>query len=125
MVKITNPLDYDFMKAECYGKPNTGKSTFAMSICRIKPKIPGKDKIVYFVNDPTYIKALKNFVDSIDQFDIYQHRTLEEFEADWDSFCTDYQYKTEEYRSCIHGVTTNGAEGLLSTVPEAEVITTR
>lgn len=66
-----------------------------MSICRIKPKIPTKTQIVYFVNDPTYIKALKNFVDSIDQFDIRQHRTLEEFEADWDTFCDDYKYKTE------------------------------
>lgn len=95
MVKIVNPLDYDFMKAECFGKPNTGKSTFAMSICRIKPKIPTKNKIVYFVNDPTYVKALKNFIDNIDMFDIRQHRMLTEFEADWDEFCDDYKYKTE------------------------------
>ena len=50
---------------------------------------------MYFVNDPTYVKALKNFVDNIDMFDIRQHRMLTEFEADWDEFCEDYKYKTE------------------------------
>ncbi len=95
MVRIENPLQHDFIKAECFGQPNTGKSTFAYSICKIKPKIPTKKTIVLFVNDPTYLDALKNFVDHIDNFDILEHRSLEEFEADWDTFVDDYRYKTE------------------------------
>ena len=98
MPRVTDPMTHDYMKCEAFGKPNTGKSTFAYSICKIKPVIPTKTKVVLFVNDPTYLDALKNFVDHVDDFDIYQHRTLEEFEGDWDEFVDKYKYTTEYVR---------------------------
>ncbi len=84
--KITTPTAYQ-IKAEFFGRPNTGKSTCAYSICKIKPLFPTKTEIHVFTNEATYADTLALFPKEEPNFTIWQHRTLEEFEADWVKFC--------------------------------------
>jgi len=91
MPRVANPLE-SYMKAEAYGQPNTGKSTFAYSICNVRPpkSLPNKKKIIVFTNEVNYSDTLKLFPKKQDMFEIWVHNSLPEFEGDWNTFCEDY-----------------------------------
>lgn len=112
MPKVEVPDVYQ-IKAEFFGQPNTGKSTCAYSICKIKPLLPTKTEIHVFTNEATYADTLALFPKEKKNFIIWQHRTLKEFEADWIQFCTDKQVGTvigtafqnmSEVWKTVHGI---------------------
>lgn len=95
MPRVTNLRTY--IKLEAFGKWNTGKTYLLYSFAWIKPYTPQKKTIVLFTNEATYAETLDKpeFREYKKNFDIYQHRSLEEFEHDWDCFLEDYKVTTE------------------------------
>lgn len=91
MPRVQDPGIY-YMKAEVWGFPNTGKSTFLASVCNIPPITSAKKDIILFTNQSLYTETLALFPEKKDQFVVYLHRSLEEFEHDWDTFCEEYKY---------------------------------
>lgn len=91
MPRVQDPGIY-YMKAEAWGFPNTGKSTFLYSICNVPPVKSTKKDIILFTNQTLYTETLALFPEKKDQFVVYLHRSLEEFEHDWDQFCDEYNY---------------------------------
>ncbi len=93
MPKVKSRKEY--LKIECYGKENTGKSVLTWSVCKLMKEAEIKNmKIVVFTNESNYAATFKNFPDHADVFEIYQHTTLEEFEYDWGQFCKEYKIRT-------------------------------
>ena len=95
MPKVLDPTSY-YLKAEVWGFPNAGKSTFCFSICNVPPLMPTKKDIIVFTNQALFTETLELFPDKKDQFVVYLHRSLEEFEHDWDTFCEEYKYTIEK-----------------------------
>lgn len=90
---VKNPTAH-YIKSEFYGKTNSGKSRLAYSICEVKSEYPVKKEIIVFSNEATFSETLAEFPEYLDRFKVYQHRNLNEFEADWNTFCEEYRYKT-------------------------------
>lgn len=116
MPRVQDPGIY-YMKAEAWGFPNVGKSTFLASICNVPPVKPAKKDIALFTNQALYPETLANFPKKRDQFVVYLHRSIEEFEHDWDEFCDEYNYgvtqdsrgrmalhNTEEIEKRVHAI---------------------
>lgn len=116
MPRVQDPGIY-YMKAEAWGFPNTGKSTFLASVCNVPPINDTKRDIILFTNQALYTETLENFPGKKDQFVVYLHRSLEEFEHDWDEFCDEYNYgvtadsrgrmalhNTEEIEKRVHAI---------------------
>jgi hypothetical protein len=89
-----------YVKLECHGKTNTGKSYLIYSIVNLKPpsKFTQKKKIIVFTNEATYQETIDEYPEAVsNRFTVYQHETLYGqygFMSDWVDFGLEYGFFT-------------------------------